>query len=145
MWNELSTYLKETTDLNDFKSLLDTWNGPDLIDTAFSYLWYTEFYIYKSLQSLHCLILSHVSWSLFIHKHFISLMCICMHFYMCVCACIYIHIQIYTWLVHPCQEWSYFWASAQTYNCLCQWVHIIVSCHVIYFVHCTYFAPLVVY
>ena len=38
VWNELPTYLKETTYLNDFKSLLDTWNGPDLIDTTFSYL-----------------------------------------------------------------------------------------------------------
>ena len=27
VWNELATYFKETTDLNDFKSLLDTWNG----------------------------------------------------------------------------------------------------------------------
>ena len=42
----------------------------------------------------------------FIHKHFISLMRIC-------------------------QVWSYFWASAQTYDCLCQWVHTIVlmSCY----------------
>ena len=61
VWNELPTYLMETTDLNDFKSLLDTWNGPDLIDTTFSYVWYTVFYIYKSLQFLHCLILSHAS------------------------------------------------------------------------------------
>ena len=38
VWNELPTYLKETTDLNDFKSLLDTWNGPDLLNTTFSYL-----------------------------------------------------------------------------------------------------------
>ena len=88
VWNELPTYLKETSDLNDCKSLLDTWNGPDLIDTTFSYFWYNAFYIYNSLRSLHCLILSHVSWSLFIHKHFISLMCICMHLCMCVCACI---------------------------------------------------------
>ena len=29
-------------------------------------------------------------------------------------------------LLHPCQVWSYFWASAQTYDCLCQWVHTIV-------------------
>ena len=85
VWNELPTYLTETTDLNDFKSLLDTWNGPDLIDTTF------------------------------IHKHFIWLMCICMQLYMCVYACIYIHVQIYTWLVHPCQVWSYFWASTFSY------------------------------
>ena len=34
-------------------------------------------------------------------------------------------------LLHPCQVWSYFWASAQTYDCLCQWVHTIVlmSCY----------------
>ena len=51
VWNELPTYLKETTDLNDFKSLLDTWKGPDLLNTTFSYLWYTEFYVYNSLQS----------------------------------------------------------------------------------------------
>ena len=31
VWNELPTYLKETADLNDFKSLLNTWNGPDLV------------------------------------------------------------------------------------------------------------------
>ena len=92
VWNELATYLKETSDLNDFKTLLDTWNGPDLMDTTFSYFLYSEFYIYKSLQSLHCLILSHVSWSLFLHKHFISLMCICIHLCMCVC----VHTNTYT-------------------------------------------------
>ena len=31
VWNELPTYLKETADLNDFKSLFNTWNGPDLV------------------------------------------------------------------------------------------------------------------
>ena len=51
VWNELPTCLKETTDLNDFKSLLDTWNGPDFVDTTFSCLWYTGFCVYKSLQS----------------------------------------------------------------------------------------------
>ena len=61
LWNELPTSVKETNDLNDFKSLLDTWNGADLIDTlsyfwyaTFSYLWYTVFYVYKSLQFLNC-------------------------------------------------------------------------------------------
>ena len=47
-------------------------------------------------------------------------MCICMYLYMCICVCIYIHIQIYAWIVHPCQVRSCFWASAQTYDCLCQ-------------------------
>ena len=145
VWNVLPSYLKETTDLNDYRSLFDTWNLPDLIDSTFSYLWYTEFYVYKPLQSLHCPISSHVYWSLFRHKHFVSLMCICICLYMCVCACIHIHIPIYTWPVHPYQVWSCFWASAQTYYCLCQWVHTIVLCHVIYFVHCTYFASLGVY
>ena len=51
VWNELPTYLKETTDVNYFKSLLDTWNGTELVDTTFSYLWYTGFYVHKSLQS----------------------------------------------------------------------------------------------
>ena len=36
VWNELPTYLKATTDLNDSKSLLDTWNEPDLLNTTFS-------------------------------------------------------------------------------------------------------------
>ena len=51
VWNEVPTYLKETTDFNDLKSLLDTRKGPDLVDTTFSHLWYTGFNVYKSLQS----------------------------------------------------------------------------------------------
>ena len=94
VWNQLPTYLKEMTDLNDFKSLLVAWNGKDLIDTTLSYLWYTVFDVYKTLQSLHCLILSHASLSLFIHKHFISLMCI----YICICICVYVYIYIYIYI-----------------------------------------------
>ena len=70
MWNELPTYLKETTDLNDFKSLLDTWNGPDLIDTTFSYLWYTVF-MSTNLYSLYIVLywVTHLNLnSLFIHN-----------------------------------------------------------------------------
>ena len=56
-----------------------------------------------------------------------------LYVFVCVCMCvyIYIHIHMYTWLVHPCQVCSYFSASAQTYDCLCQWVHTIVfiSCY----------------
>ena len=70
MWNELPTYLKETTDLNHFKSLLDTWNGPDLIDTTFSYLWYTVF-MSTNLYSLYIVLywVTHLNLnSLFTHN-----------------------------------------------------------------------------
>ena len=54
--------------------------------------------------------------------------------YVSMCGHIYIYIYMYKYmhdLLHPCQVWSYFWASAQTYDCLCQWVHTIVlmSCY----------------
>ena len=45
------TLHKETTGLNDIKSRLDTFDGPDCLDTVF-HLWYTMFWC---LRVLHCL------------------------------------------------------------------------------------------
>ena len=39
LWNELPNYVKEITDLGDFKRIIYAWNGPDLNGTAFSNLW----------------------------------------------------------------------------------------------------------
>ena len=52
-----------------------------------------------------------------------------MYVFVYVSMCVHIYIYMYTYmhdLLHPCQVWSYFWASAQTFDCFCQWVHTIV-------------------
>ena len=38
LWNDLPSYLKETTCLSDFKMILQTWTGPDLNDPFYSYV-----------------------------------------------------------------------------------------------------------
>ena len=48
LWNDLPTYLKETTSLSDFKMILQTWTGPDLNDPFRSYVWAPSDSLYKS-------------------------------------------------------------------------------------------------
>ena len=38
LWNDLPNDFKETSDFTDFKSILDTWTGPDLDDPFLSYV-----------------------------------------------------------------------------------------------------------
>ena len=146
MWNELPTYLKETTDLNDFKSLLDTWNGPDLIDTTFSYLWYTVF-MSTNLYSLYIVLyrVTHLNLNLYssITFYFINVhMYVFVYVYMCV------HIYTYTNICMNCAPLPgevVFLSLGTDIRLPLSRVYSIVSCHVIYFFHCTYYAPLVVY
>ena len=92
MWNELPTYLKETSDVNDFKSLLDTWNGPDLIDTTFSYFWYTEFYIYN-IYDLYIVLY----WVTYLDLYpSTNIYFINVHLYAFVYVCVRVHINTYT-------------------------------------------------
>ena len=48
LWNDLPSYLKETTYLSDFKMILQTWTGPDLNDPFRSYVWAPSDSLYKS-------------------------------------------------------------------------------------------------
>ena len=46
LWNGLPNYVKEMTDLSDFKRTIYTWNGPDINGAAVRYLWHASLTFY---------------------------------------------------------------------------------------------------
>ena len=98
LWNDLPSYIKETTCLADFKMILQTWTGPDLNDPFRSYVWAPSDSLYKSEISFVSYIESRFYTSP-LYDHCIT--ALCRSFYACrLQPLTHRYSQLILWQVH---------------------------------------------